>query len=250
MAPLDEREVQQREDPPLGLRLEIHEDVAAADQVEPGERRVRQQVLPCEHHRLTQLLADPKAVPLVDEEPAAPLRRHVGDDALRVEAGAAHLERARIHVRREDLDGAALRRGFPLLDEEHGDGVGLLAGRAAGHPHAERCMGFLACNQRTNHLLLQNPPCLGVAEEARDADQQIVAQRRGLRRILPSGVARSRPRARCASSPCGGRCDARACFACSCGSRTSSDRAGPPGRRPERSRSMCSAAGRPVGPRA
>src|SRR4029453_16284113 len=86
--------------------------------------------------------------------------------------------------RSENLDRTALRRGFPLLDEEHGDGVCLLPRCAAGYPHAERCMDILACNQWTKHLLLQNPPCLGVAEEARDADQKIVAQRRGLRGVM------------------------------------------------------------------
>jgi hypothetical protein len=61
-------------------RLEVHEDVAAADQVEVGEGWIHRQVLAREYHRLAQRLRDAKAVVVLDEE-ARTRSSHVDDDA-------------------------------------------------------------------------------------------------------------------------------------------------------------------------
>ena len=168
--------MQQRQDLLLGRRLEVHQDVATADQVELGVRGVQQHVLARKDHRLAQLLADASAVVLLEEEAPPALRRHVADDALRVEADAGEVERARIDVRREDLQGDTLPAGLQLLDEQHRDRVGLFARGTAWHPHAQWGLGFLALDQRSDHPLLKVAPHLGVAEEARHADQEIFEQ--------------------------------------------------------------------------
>ena len=56
IAAVDEGEVQQRNEPLLRRGLEIDEEIAAADHVEPRERRIAEQALRREHDRLTQLL--------------------------------------------------------------------------------------------------------------------------------------------------------------------------------------------------
>ena len=91
MSALDQREVEQCEDLLLSRCLEVHEDVATADQVEAGEGRVRHQVLPREHHYVSQRLRDAEAVVLIDEEASQAFLRHVGDAALGIETRAREL---------------------------------------------------------------------------------------------------------------------------------------------------------------
>src|SRR4029079_9172218 len=80
--------------------------------------------------------------------------------------------------------GVALPRRLQFLDEEHDDRIGLLAGRTAGYPDAQRDVGLRTLDQWSNHVLLEKFPGLGVAEEVRDADQQIIGQSSSLGRIV------------------------------------------------------------------
>src|SRR6266850_4592713 len=72
---LREREVHQRKYPPLRLRFEVDEEVPTADEVEPGERRIGDQVLRRERHRLPQLPDDTIGVRFRYEEALQALGR-------------------------------------------------------------------------------------------------------------------------------------------------------------------------------
>ena len=89
-----ERVVEHREQLPLQLRVQVDEDVAAEDQVEPRERRIPGEVLAREDAQVAHHLAD--AVAAVDprEEAAQPLGDDVGRDARRIDAGARVLDGA------------------------------------------------------------------------------------------------------------------------------------------------------------
>lgn len=52
--------VEERDDPPLQVRLEVDEDVPAEDEVHAGERRIPGQVLLRQDHRLADLLVHPE----------------------------------------------------------------------------------------------------------------------------------------------------------------------------------------------
>src|SRR5688572_1859902 len=65
--------VQEGQDSSLQLRVEVDEDVATADEVEFGERRIPREIVPHEHAKVADLLADAVAAFRLLEEPSKPL---------------------------------------------------------------------------------------------------------------------------------------------------------------------------------
>ncbi len=72
-----------------------------------------------------------------------------------------------------------------LLQREHDDGVGLLAGGAARHPDAQRVAGGAGADQPRDHLRGQRLEGGRVAEEVGDADEQLAEQGLDLERVAP-----------------------------------------------------------------
>jgi hypothetical protein len=169
--------VQQGDDLLLHGRFQIHEEVAAGDEVESREGRVGEQVLLGEDHGLAQLLVHPVRVLLLHEEPAQAAGGDVGRDALRVDPGARDVERITVGVRGEDLEGAALLRSLQPLDQEDRDRVRLLPRRAARHPDPQRLARRFRIHDARNDLVLEELPGRPIAKEARDADQQVLRER-------------------------------------------------------------------------
>jgi hypothetical protein len=170
------REVEEGDDPVLQVGVEIDQQVAAGDQVELREGRVPDDVVRREDAHLAQFLGDDVGVALLVEPAREPLRRDVGGDRRRVAPDPRRRERPRVDVGGEDLhmgDGVAAGH---LLAQQHGDAVGLLAGRAAEHPHAHDVARPLAVQELRDHLPLQNLELPGVAEELRHADQEVVEE--------------------------------------------------------------------------
>jgi hypothetical protein len=66
------------------------------------------------------------------------------------------------------------------VDQQHRDRVGFLARGTAGDPDSQRRGDVFGPHQILDHFLIENMKCLGIAEEARHADQQIFAELRGL----------------------------------------------------------------------
>ena len=133
-----EREVEPAQDPRLRLRVEVHERVAADEQVDPGDRGVLHEVVAAEDHRTPQIAAERVALVGALEEALERLAGHVLDGPCRVRAVARGVERLLVDVRRVDLHAVQERRLAERLGEHHRDRVGLLARRAAGAPHADR----------------------------------------------------------------------------------------------------------------
>ncbi len=63
-----------------------------------------------------------------------------------------------------------------MLAQEHADGIGLLAGGAAQHPHPQLVARALALEQLGHDLPLQQPELRSVTEELGDPDQQVLEQ--------------------------------------------------------------------------
>ena len=77
--------------------------------------------------------------------------------------------------------------GLDLLDrllEHDGQGIGLLSGRAAGHPHPQGMAGRLEGQERGEVLFEQLLPHAGIAKEARHPDQQLLEEQIHLLRVL------------------------------------------------------------------
>jgi hypothetical protein len=178
-----QREVEERQDGLLRVRLEVDQQVPAGDQVEPRERRVADQVVRREHDALAERLRDLIAVLAQREEPLPALAADTGDLLFGIEAGARHLQRCLVHVGGEDLDvHRPAARGQRLVQED-GNRVGLLAGGATRHPHPDLLVRLAPVHDLRDDPLLHHLERLLVAEEPRHADEQVLVQGVELPRI-------------------------------------------------------------------
>ena len=96
--------VKERQQLLLQLRRQVDQQVAAAQDVELGEGRIHDDVLRGKDHHLADLLADPVAALVLDEEPAQALRRHVRGDVGREDALAGLVDGVPVQVGGEDLE--------------------------------------------------------------------------------------------------------------------------------------------------
>src|SRR5665213_3454475 len=98
-----QRIVKGRQRPLLQSGLQVDQQVAATDQIHFRKRRITDQILARENHRLAKRLGDSVAALLLDEKPSQSLRRNVGCERLGVKTGARLVEQRVVQVGREDL---------------------------------------------------------------------------------------------------------------------------------------------------
>ncbi len=184
IAAVVESEVQQGNDFSLKFRLQVDEQIAATDQIELGKRSVADQVVDGEDHDIAELLVDLVGLLVVAAEKAGqPGRAEIPGDAVRVDPLAGHAQRLLIHVAGENLQAAILLTAAKFLKEQHGDGVGLLAGGATRHPDAQSLFRLLGLHQRGHHLRNQDLKGFAIAEKTGHADEQIPGQELDLLRM-------------------------------------------------------------------
>jgi hypothetical protein len=175
----------------LRAALEIDQKIAAADQVEVRERGIREQVVMREDDDLAHFLVHAVAAVLLAEEPLESLLAHVRCDLVGVEPGARSLERALVQVAGEDLDLGRRIVTRRLLEAQHGERVRFLARGTSDRPYAHIGVDArLAGEDLRQDLPLQVLEDLGIAEEVRDGDEEVVAKCHGLfgRRAHALGV--------------------------------------------------------------
>ena len=165
------------EDLGLGLGVQVHQRVAAGQQVDPGDGSVGHEVVPAEDDRAAELLVEDKLVPGRDwlEIPGSevlgnPLhlgpgvrRRPRLGQGLLVDVGGVDL-----HVVDEGLPPQP-------LGKQHRDGVGLLPRGAPGTPDAHLpLLGTLreGRDDRLGDVL----PDLGIPEEGGDVDEHEIEE--------------------------------------------------------------------------
>ena len=168
----------------LQLAIEIDEQVAARDQVEPGEWGVLEQAVAGEQEHVPKLLLGPVVVPLPREKAVKTLPADIGLDRARVLAMASNGKRTGIQIGTENLDPRADFVTRRFLQEQDCDRVGLLTRGTAGHPHANGVARLLALEEPRYGMLCQSLECFGVSEECRDRNQQITKQRLCLLHIV------------------------------------------------------------------
>ncbi len=91
----------------------------------------------------------------------------------------------RVDVGGEDLDLETLFQGLDMLLQQDGDGIGLLPCGAAADPDPYLLTHGLAGKELRDNLLLEGGKGLRVAEEVRNADQQIAKESLRLLGCLP-----------------------------------------------------------------
>ena len=160
----------------LRLGSQIDQQVAAGDQIEAREWRIGQHILHREHHHAAQFGHHPVAMLLLGKEAGEPRRRDIGRDRSRIAPLAGQGDRFLVDVGGEDLELQVALGRRDLLEQQHGEGIGLFAGAAAGNPDPQRPVRRVPAHQIGNCLLRQQFEGFRVAEEAGDVDQQILGE--------------------------------------------------------------------------
>ena len=181
-----QRVVEQGHELFLKVGTQIDQQVAATDQVKLGERRVLEHILLGKHQHVADALVNAvgTAVGLGGEKARQAFRREVGGDAGRIQSGAGSGDRPAVDVGGEHLHRVVLLDGLHMLLQQDRNGIGFLAGGAAGRPDAHRGAGRLVVKELWNHLFLQHLEGLRIAEEIGHADQHVAKQRLHLTRRL------------------------------------------------------------------
>ena len=173
----------------LRFPIQIDQQIAATDQVEPRERRVAQHVVMREQHVLAQFLLDAVVRGVLREELAHAARRHVGENRIGVQAGARKGDGPFVDVGREDLERHAFGRFQRPLLQQHGERISLFAGGAADRPHANAILLAAPFDETGQDVAIEYVERLLVAEEIRDADQHVLQERLGFLRMQMEKVA-------------------------------------------------------------
>ena len=158
----------------LQLLIEIDENIPAAHEIEPRERRVSREIVLNEDAQIPNALVDSIAALDLREMTPASFVGEVAERAVRVGARSRRLDGLAADVRAEDLDGT--RRVAEELHERDGQGVHLFSGGAPGHPDASGRRLGLRPHDDGKDVRLQELEDLRVAEERRDVNEGVLAE--------------------------------------------------------------------------
>ena len=174
-----------REQSLLEIRLEIDQQVATDDEVQVGQRRVLHEVVPAEDAPAAQVASDPKELAVAGEVSIDERRGHLLELLETVQSVPGDGQRILVDVGAIDLDVDRPRPVAESFGEEQGDRVRLLAGGAAGRPHADGPGGGGGLDQSRHDLLTEELPGRPITQEARDVDEDRVEEPLGLLGMPP-----------------------------------------------------------------
>src|SRR5262249_30127559 len=112
--------------------------------------------------------------PLVHEETNEPLRRNVLANFESVTSLACFGQGSFIDVGGKDLDERRQPRHRELLVQEDGNRIGFLARSAPRYPDAYCLSRFVAGDDARNYMPREVLEHLGIAEELRDPDENLI----------------------------------------------------------------------------
>jgi hypothetical protein len=175
-APFVQGVMEELKDPPLYLRVEVDEHVAADDEIHLRERRILEQVLDGKDDLLPQFPPNPGGAPFLEEELLQPVPGDIGRDPLAVSPLPGRFDGMTVEVGGVDLHGGPEVQPLHGLRKDHGNGIRLFAAGAARHPDPEGVLFPMRPDQLGKDLCAQRREGLRVAEEARDVDQHFMKQ--------------------------------------------------------------------------
>src|SRR5688572_12192540 len=168
-----QREMQQVQDLALGHRLQVDEQVPAADQVEASKRRILENVVRREDDELSELRRNLVVGPAFGEVALEQLGPDVCDSFFFVQTAARKLERTGMHVGRQDLQAPPVAALREALLKQHCNRIRFFACGAAGNPGAELVARLSPLVEFGDHVRLEILEGRGVAEESGYADEQV-----------------------------------------------------------------------------
>lgn len=178
-----QREVEERDHPRLREAIEIDQEIAAGNHVEPRERRICQHILHRENDMSAQGRHHAEAAILLGEIARKSFRRDRSDGIVRIKTFARSRYGIGVEIRSEYLQlDVTLCLGHYVL-AYHRDRVCLFAGTAPRHPDAQGLTRDQPVKQIGQDHRLQRLENLGIAKEASDVDEQFARQQAAFGRI-------------------------------------------------------------------
>ena len=170
--------MKERDQSLLQVRVQVDQQVATTEQIEPRERGVFEHVLLGKHQHVADALVDAVSVTVVllGEEARQPLWRNVAGDAGGVKTDASHRNGPAVDVRGKDLHGVVLLEHLHAFLQQDSDGIGLLASGASGRPDAHHAADRFTFKQFGDDLLFEYLEGFGVSKEIGNPDQQVTKQ--------------------------------------------------------------------------
>lgn len=178
-----QRIVKRLHQPILQVGLEVDQQIAAGDQIEFREGRILGDAVSGEDAHLADF-PHRTALLAVLGEPALDALARDAFELLRIARRARDRHCSIVDVGAENLH--SRRQSCPLQAflDQNGDRVNLLAGRARRHPDPDLGVRALVRDHFRYDRRFERLECMRIAEELRDADQELVKQQIDLARFL------------------------------------------------------------------
>ena len=184
IAMIVQRHVEDGKQISLQHRLEINQNIAAADQIQFPERRILEHIVLCKNNHLANIVMDDILIALAGKKPGQPGDGNIFNNVIAVHTLHRRCDRSRIQICCKDfyipLD-AEFLHGFLKQD---GNGISFLAGRASGYPHTNLFVSRRVLQKLLNHGFLENVKIFRIAEKAGNSDQHFLGQQFSLIRIV------------------------------------------------------------------
>ena len=177
---LVQREVQPTQNTALSVDVEVHQRVAAKQQVDVGNRRVLDQIVPPEDHRTPEPSVKNQRAVLPREILAAKRFGNRLEAALLVASMSSFVQCFFVEIGSVDLDSSRVLFESERFGQQHRETVRLLASSAGRAPHADRRASGFRCQDTGNRLAGNEVPGFRVAKEGRHVDQDRIEERREL----------------------------------------------------------------------
>src|SRR5215831_12524702 len=120
---------------------QIDEQIAATNNIHPGEGRILKNILPGKDAEIADGLADLIALLHFVKKAAQPGRRDVGHDTFLVDSRSGLLDRGLAQVCAENLQCDVYSYLRQILHQRNSVRVSFFTGGAAGYPHTKSVVG-------------------------------------------------------------------------------------------------------------
>src|SRR6266704_6393461 len=177
---LGEGKVKTGHDPGLGFSVEIHQGVAAYQEVQAGDGGILDEIVAPEDDRAARLGTENVAIPCQLKILVAQFVGKRMEVFARVTGLAGLVQGLLVYIRGVDLDPLVELLRSQGLGQQNSQSVGFLARSTADTPDPDGLVCGLARNDLGKDLVGQVSPSQGIAEESGDVDQNGVKEAGGL----------------------------------------------------------------------
>ena len=175
--------MKERQDLLLGAGPQIDQEVPAGNEIEPRERRVREQVLDREHHGFAQIAHHPVSLAFPRKKTGQARPGHSIRGFRSIKARAGKRDGLGIDIGCKNLKLGGALRSLDRFQKKHGERIDFFAGAAAGHPNAQRPVERLFLDHIRDNACRKRLERGGIAKELGYINEEVVTEVIDFRRI-------------------------------------------------------------------